>query len=306
MERRAFFLCVLSFLIFAEGLSWMMAGGLGPCPIKPEHSQQSADNNENHDCPTFFAGTLLTFERGFEWVKRDDNDKGVVAAFTVVLAISTIGLWLATINLWKAGERQLELLGETAAAQSLDMQASVAVADRAARAAQTSADSAVAVERGRIYALIDHNFLNCIDGASAWDGPRSGENPLPMGMWPMAGIRFKNYGKTPAIIEEVGTGVEYSEGIPMPVYDVKIVNKNIIGPGDESEQFGTVITGQMTMNQAIKVKDGAANIWVYGYVIYDDIFGSRQTHRFFRRLVCASQFRYVLRSYDHKHYNQSS
>jgi hypothetical protein len=30
---------------------------------------------------------------------------------------------------------------------------------------------------------------------------------------------------------------------------------------------------------------GAANLWIYGYAIYDDIFGNRQTHQFFQRLV---------------------
>jgi hypothetical protein len=103
--------------MFAEGLSWMMAGGLGPCLMEPGHSQEAANNNEHEDCPTFFAGTLLSFERGFEWVKRDDNDKGVIAAFTAVLAVSTIGLWLATIRLWRAGETQRLLAEDTAERQ---------------------------------------------------------------------------------------------------------------------------------------------------------------------------------------------
>jgi hypothetical protein len=230
-----------------------------------------------------------------------------VAFFTLWLVIFTGGLTVSTVLLWLAGERQFRHGRRSSAAQSRDMQGSIKAAESAAKAAQTSADSAVAVERGRLYAVIDHNFLNCINAANDWDGPiDQEERPLAMPTWPMAGITFKNYGKTPAIIEEVGTGIEYSEAIPVPVYDVKVVNKNIIGPGDESHEFGTVITGQMTMAQAIKVKDGAANIWAYGYVTYDDIFGNRQTHRFFQRLVRVSQFHYVLQSYDHKHYNQSS
>jgi hypothetical protein len=102
MERRVFFLCLLSFLMFAEGLSWWTAGGLEPCLVKPEHSQQAANDNEHEGCPTFFAGSLLTFERGFDWIKHEDNDKAVVAGFTIVLAISTIGLWFATITVPKS------------------------------------------------------------------------------------------------------------------------------------------------------------------------------------------------------------
>jgi hypothetical protein len=117
MERRVFFLCLLSFLMFAEGLSWIMAGGLGPCLVAPEHSEQAAKNDNHQDCPSFFAGTLLVFERGAEVLKRNDNDKAVVAGFTIVLAISTIGLWLATNRLWTAGERQLSHLSDTAERQ---------------------------------------------------------------------------------------------------------------------------------------------------------------------------------------------
>lgn len=42
------------------------------------------------------------------------NGEGVIAAFTVILAISTILLWWSTRKLWDAGERQLELATKTA------------------------------------------------------------------------------------------------------------------------------------------------------------------------------------------------
>jgi hypothetical protein len=142
MERRLFFLCLLSFLLFAEAVSWLTAGGLGPCLIKPEHGQQSANDNEHKDCPTFFTGSLIVFERGFDWVKHDDNDKAVVAGFTIVLAISTIGLWFATNALWRAGEKQFGLLSETAASQSRDMQESIRVSTEYARAAVLAAEVA--------------------------------------------------------------------------------------------------------------------------------------------------------------------
>lgn len=103
--------------MFAEAVSWLTAGGLGPCLIEPEHSQQSANHNEHEYCPTFFAGSLIVFERGFEWIKHDDNDKAVVAGFTIVLAISTIGLWIVTHSLWRAGETQRNLAEDTAERQ---------------------------------------------------------------------------------------------------------------------------------------------------------------------------------------------
>jgi hypothetical protein len=56
----------------------------------------------------------------------EENSEGIIASFTMILAISIIGLWLATNRLWAAGEKQFALLSETAAAQSRDMQASIA------------------------------------------------------------------------------------------------------------------------------------------------------------------------------------
>jgi hypothetical protein len=67
---------------------------------------------------TAFWAFLFVFQAGLK-----NTDWLVV--FTAVLAWSTIGLWIATLR--------------TGAKQSRDMQASVAVADRAARAAELSA-----------------------------------------------------------------------------------------------------------------------------------------------------------------------
>jgi hypothetical protein len=78
MEKRLFFLGLLSFLLFAEALSWWTAAGPGPCLVASEHSKQPSEDSEEHDCPTFFAGSLLLVQRGFEWIKRDENDKAVV------------------------------------------------------------------------------------------------------------------------------------------------------------------------------------------------------------------------------------
>ncbi len=123
----------------------------------------------------------------------------------------------------------------------------------------------------------------------------------------MAKIVFKNYGKTPGIVTEVGTGIECWEAVTDPVYDVKVVTDNIIAPGDSTENFATVINGAITLGEAKKVKRGQANIWIFGYILYFDVFGEHHIHRFFQRLVPISGgFRYVLQAYDHKHYNSST
>jgi hypothetical protein len=185
---------------------------------------------------------------------------------------------------------------------------------RAARAAQKSADAAkksaeaaIATERARFYVVLDHNFLECINRAASWDGPLDQEErTLPMDAQPMAGVTFKNYGKTPGFVADVSTGIVYSETTPTPVFDEKVVMENIIAPGDSTEKFGTLISGLLTMAQAKNVRDGAGTIWVFGTIGYDDVFGVRQRHNFFQRLARVSQFRYVLQAYDYEHYNRST
>src|SRR5262249_20780607 len=70
--------------------------------------------------------------------------EAVVAAFTVVLAISPIGLWWTTLALWEVGEAQLRYMGETAEGRAADMKASVAAAQQSAEAAKKSAEVAAA------------------------------------------------------------------------------------------------------------------------------------------------------------------
>lgn len=261
---------------------------------KGPHASQIQIHQEH---PQYEAKHDNIFADGWNWTTQDP-----VSFYTFLLAIFTAAL----VSVSAVQIRFLIRADRTARISAIAARRAANATKMSATAAKVAADSVVAIERARLYAIINDNFVNCVNAANAWDDIGQEEIPLGMDNWPMAGITFKNYGKTPGIIEEVATGVEYSEIIPDPVHNVKVVNKNIIGPGDESEQFGTLITGQITMAQAIKVRDGAANIWVYGYASYIDVFGNRQIHRFFQRLVRVQQFRYVLQSYDYKHYNQSS
>src|SRR4051812_21404513 len=80
---------------------------------------------------------------------------GVLTALaTLAIASFTLTLKRATDRLWDAGERQLKLAAETAAAQSRDMQASIKVSDEAAKAANRSAkvaeDASIAADRAWI------------------------------------------------------------------------------------------------------------------------------------------------------------
>ena len=45
------------------------------------------------------------------WLER--HGEAVIAAFTIVLALSTIGLWRATRKLYEAGEQQIAAVGDS-------------------------------------------------------------------------------------------------------------------------------------------------------------------------------------------------
>jgi hypothetical protein len=143
MLKRTWVLIALVYLAFAEFLSWMPVPDLALCLIQPEHSQQSSNHDDKKYCAAFHTGVIAFLDAidGF----LEHHDKSVVGGFTIVLAISTIGLWLATNKLWAAGERQFELLSESAASQSRDMKESTTVGRTAAEAALKSADAAHAV-----------------------------------------------------------------------------------------------------------------------------------------------------------------
>src|ERR1700730_11936488 len=75
----------------------------------------------------------------FETAQFLDKMGGAITALaTIAIAIFTFTLKRATDKLWDAGERQLNLLAATSAAQSKDMQASIRAATDSANAAITS------------------------------------------------------------------------------------------------------------------------------------------------------------------------
>jgi hypothetical protein len=172
-------------LFFAEVLSWWTAS-IPPCLIQGEHKQQAADHNNQEDCPTFFAGSVIIAHRVAEFIRHDDNDKVIVAAFTIVLAVSTIGLWLATIGLqrstnrlWEAGERQIDATEKTA--------------DAAVR----SAAVAVGVERPILY-VVNPDITFSEDGGAT------------------ATFTIINLGRTPAILEYAWYGLRYFPEAKLP------------------------------------------------------------------------------------------
>jgi hypothetical protein len=64
------------------------------------------NSNGSQSSCTIFQGPFISL---IIWLGNffDTHDKGIVAAFTAILAISTIGLWLSTQQLWKITDKML-------------------------------------------------------------------------------------------------------------------------------------------------------------------------------------------------------
>jgi hypothetical protein len=136
MQHKTWLLIALVYLCIAELFSWVAVPDLSLCLIQPEHSRQTTKLDDPKYCPAFHNGVEILFERTDHFLEV--HDKSVIGAFTIVLAISTIGLWLATNKLWAAGEKQFELLAETAVQQSRDMKESITAAKDSADIARQS------------------------------------------------------------------------------------------------------------------------------------------------------------------------
>ena len=119
-------LLVLGALLFS---AWIVAGSKSFQSCMQEEQHKSAIEDAVKGPTQFFAAISAHKDCAGHFV--EENGEGIIASFSIILAISTIGLWLAANRLWAAGEKQFALLSETAAAQSRDMQASIAASTAA-------------------------------------------------------------------------------------------------------------------------------------------------------------------------------
>jgi hypothetical protein len=268
MLKRNWALIALVYLSLAEALSLAPVPDLALCLIQAEHGQQAADHDDKKYCPSLHVAATLAIEKIDVFLER--HDKSVLGGFTIVLAISTIGLWLATNKLWVAGERQFGLLAETSAAQSCDMQDSIANARRANQISADSLGNARETSQTQLRAWIVTKVTHC--------------KLFPPDFEIRVGLEVRNSGQTPAINVRSVSG-----SVIVPIYplhgtincappDVVISSRTIIAPSDR-----IVITiylpprgfGFPPISDATVHKWLAAGVapHLFGWINYEDVFG---------------------------------
>jgi hypothetical protein len=276
---------LLGYLVILEGVSWWTSSIPGTCLISPEQHNHVENYNEQQACPTFFRGSLILLGWADRWLEH--HDKGIVAVFTIVLAISTIGLWKATRDLWRASESELAHLKESAERQSREMDASIRVAQISADAAALSARAAIGLKLPIVRCDVPTIF--------AADDPfeRGGigaSNLFVYDFHKIIDLEFRNRGETPFYPTEVGLGWLLTE---QPAVELETVPNDPDYTDIHSISGETVVQELFrfpthetfvirTQDPALKadLNGGRKNVRVLAYIKYRDFLGDAHEARF--------------------------
>jgi hypothetical protein len=171
----------------------------------------------------------------------------------------------------------------TATRAALD---SVEASQRSAKAAEDAVtksdemllherDSAFRIERAYVYALTNSdNIGEVVDSTMAGVNITSSAST---DIW--IKVAFKNYGKTPARLQEGTLHLQIGDvpDEPPRVYAVDVTCHYPLAAGEESAAIYLEIPGCLTINSCRAIAKGVARISLSGSVPYKDIWGNDQT-----------------------------
>jgi hypothetical protein len=247
-------------IILSLALLLILDGTISSLETCHPPNSTSGGQNSDKDC-TVFQGPLasLIFVLGDFF---EANDKGIVAAFTVILAISTIGLWTATINLYKSGEKQIRSSRQIAAIQ----------ARQSHQQFRLARDEFASSHRPRI--RVKHVWLVALGS----DRPVTVE------------IVYANVGDAKAIVSRIGMDFNLlNPNAPLP--------GNLTAPERPYIKYPecglgvTVSTGNVTSLASLDewriaaIRDGAKLLCCFGFIEYSDA-GPDETRKIRRTAFC--------------------
>jgi len=256
-----------------EKIFWLTLGTVyvvGLIALIPAHGEICKDGAKTGEeaCTSY---SLLPFVFIKIGQALDALGVAITALATIAIAWFTWSLRRSTDKLWDAGERQLKLLDDTSAAQSRDMQASVAAAEAAVSVAQDTA-------RRQLRAYV------CVAGLIRTKDPGEPDGP-GFAIW----IDVKNVGQTPAYDLFHWAKIDVRE-FPLnggfDIYCVESPSRCIISSGDKNIAFTAFKRDLTPLEEQAILANGKA-IYVYGEIDYRDIFGKRYINQF--RFRCNGQ-----------------
>ena len=182
--------------------------------------------------------------------------------FTGVLAVATIVLGLATIGLYFTGKKQ------------------IGIAKQSADAAKASADALPMMEGASLFVTVTQDTVGGFAKSGFFDNTESmfAQEINPSGL----SYQFKNLGRTPAIIQEIGERVIASADTPDSATNPPLVRPHldelIIEPGKEGSIYVCTGRDKFTVGDAVRFQKEKLDIWFNGFVRYVDTF--KRVHRF--------------------------
>jgi hypothetical protein len=251
----------------------LLIGFLALIPFNGEICEKP-DNSGHKECASHNFPVYLAFKIQ---IFLDALGVALTALATIAIAAFTLTLKRATDRLWDAGERQLKLASDTAAAQSSDMQASIKAATDAARAAIVSNQIAITNAERQLRAYVTVQQVGMVTHRLP---DRMGAHGVVSGSIHAYELSFilKNGGQTPAtgVVTNISLN-KFPTGIPdnFDFPDSDAFGHGLIGPQIEwRTPSKSVPSGEM---EAIGLDQPKWYLW--GWVEYNDIFFGTLRHR---------------------------
>jgi len=206
----------------------------------------------------------------WDWLTHDG-----VAFFTCLLAMVAVGQ--AGLFVWQLRYMKLGLKDT----------------GDAALAAKLNAEALVGSERARVYVVVeDQSFREVIHRAAAYDHPTSADMRVSPSTFK---YRLKDYGKSPAIIQQVAHGLLIAADLPSTrncTVQIPLTIEEILGAGETSAGCVEVALPSMLVGDAVAIQRSEKSIWFYGELKYHDTFQVRTLHfRFLYNGITQGGFR---------------
>jgi hypothetical protein len=257
--------------MFVFGLALLLLGAWmsGWIPTYAEYCEQNPQTHQK-DCATYHIALIAVWQIG---KILDASAAAITAIATGFIAWFTLILKRSTDRLWDAGERQLKFVES-------NTKESIALTQRAAEAAERSADLAErtidAAEAPFLYPImVGHTVTSTPDGFIE-----------SIGLGEMVQFKFKNFGRTPAILIDVYGVPSFALGLPRPLDDLVLhsggIRTEVIGSGDESK-VRTFNLNQTAYDRLFWAGLGSGNPNLLAFLIhvrYDDLYGNGFIARF--------------------------
>jgi phosphate/sulfate permease len=212
--------------------------------------------------------------------ERSTGNKQEIVWWQDPVAVFTLGL--VFIGLLQAGifYGQMRLIRK-----------SLGPAEKAADAANLNAQAVIDAERARLFVVIKiENITKGINDASRVPEASDPEDRTAYAI--QLKYALKNYGKTPAIIQDMGHRAIIASRLPPDIRGsselVLDMPEPIIGENEESQALFILDLPRLTAGLARRLVQAETTFWFFGFVIYDDTFGWQRTIEFVWRYDATS------------------